>query len=251
MALSFDIVTYLGGAIVLSFVIFSLACGLYFIADWIEENTAFAKRIIQTLLLSILIIHIIMLAERISFKRVLFSMACHIWYATMLIDYPYINLAGVFFIGSVILSVANHFVWFFYFTHTHHLLLELTAFFGVAVWMVPLSFFISLSANDNVLPLQTGNENSHAAYTPVYANERFIRPSASQGTLSNLVSPVFKATESMLSRDMSNESVYDDVPQSATSRSSNSFVRKSNSVFKQLLRSVFKSNSQVLPVKKL
>lgn len=31
--------------------------------------------------------------------------------------------------------------------------MDIAAFFGVCVWLIPFAYFISLSANDNALPL--------------------------------------------------------------------------------------------------
>ena len=82
---------------------------------------------------------------------------------------------------SPVLVIANHFLWFKHFSHPSLPLdpyssaglkgspydysttdpylaerfptfTEISAFFGICVWMVPFSLFVSLSASDNVLP---------------------------------------------------------------------------------------------------
>jgi Transmembrane adaptor Erv26 len=70
----------------------------------------------------------------------------------------------------------DHFIWFFYFAHvtqesrrpSHRLsgysqpakhvhgFAEIATFFGICVWLAPLFLFLSLSANDNALPVTAG-----------------------------------------------------------------------------------------------
>ena len=49
-------------------------------------------------------------------------------------------------------TVANHFLWFNYFSNVYFPFMHVAAFFGMCVWLVPFMFFISLSASDNTLP---------------------------------------------------------------------------------------------------
>ncbi len=53
---------------------------------------------------------------------------------------------------NIVLVISNHFVWFFYFTHQYVSIAEVASFFGLLVWLVPFSYFISLSANEYTLP---------------------------------------------------------------------------------------------------
>ncbi len=63
------------------------------------------------------------------------------------------------------LVFANHYFWFRHFSHLQHssygsyydqpdvpTFTEIASYFGLCVWLVPFSLFISLSASDNVLP---------------------------------------------------------------------------------------------------
>ncbi|RUS16609.1 transmembrane adaptor Erv26-domain-containing protein [Endogone sp. FLAS-F59071] len=52
-----------------------------------------------------------------------------------------------------VLVLVDHFVWFQYFTRHYVPFGDIAAFFGICVWIVPFAYFISLSANDNALPL--------------------------------------------------------------------------------------------------
>lgn len=70
---------------------------------------------------------------------------------------------------KLVLAIINHYFWFTYFSsassvspiyapmsryHSTNIptFTETSSFFGICVWLVPFCLFISLSANDNVLP---------------------------------------------------------------------------------------------------
>lgn len=74
------------------------------------------------------------------------------------------------------LVLLNHYVWFQHFSHRQERayqnmasyydtpddvpsFTEIASYFGLCVWLVPFSLFVSLSASDNVLPTM-GNEPS-------------------------------------------------------------------------------------------
>lgn len=65
-----------------------------------------------------------------------------------------------------VLVLVNHYVWFTHFSFTSLVaapasrydpsnvptFTEIASYFGICVWLVPFSLFVSLSASDNVLP---------------------------------------------------------------------------------------------------
>ncbi|KAI9087769.1 transmembrane adaptor Erv26, partial [Phlyctochytrium arcticum] len=147
------ILSYFGAILGFAFVTLSLACGLYYLAELVEEHTVLTKRILKFITIAVVVSHILMwLFDGLPFFRVLFSLACHAWYSQLLAAFPGIELGSVAFIGSCLLVVADHFVWFFYFADNYHTFLEIATFFGLMVWLVPFIYFVSLSANENTLP---------------------------------------------------------------------------------------------------
>ena len=46
----------------------------------------------------------------------------------------------------------NHYLAFSYFADKYLPFSQVLGYFAICVWLVPLAFFVSLSANDNVLP---------------------------------------------------------------------------------------------------
>jgi len=173
------------------FVIFSLANGLLWLAELIEEHSKFSKAIGIRLTYGIILLHLaIYFTETLPFHLLAFSSACHVIYLqNFSMTWPLISLTSPTFILSCIAVVADHFLWFSYFAQqaqqarqwhrgrftpgaspdlVHHSFWETTSFFGTCVWMIPLFLFLSLSANDNALPFSVsapGRENTSSSQT--------------------------------------------------------------------------------------
>ena len=81
--------------------------------------------------------------------------------------------------GVAVLVLLNHYVWFKHFSHHQERayqnmasyydtpddvpsFTEIASYFGLCVWLVPFSLFVSLSASDNILPTM-GSEPSSSA----------------------------------------------------------------------------------------
>ncbi|KAJ6515652.1 transmembrane adaptor Erv26-domain-containing protein [Mycena sanguinolenta] len=162
------------GAVVLTFafVTLSLASGLLYVSELIEENSRLAKKIGQRGIYAIIALHgVLYFSDSLPFSHVVFSMFCHVVYLQNFSNtWPLITLTSLSFMGSCLLVIADHFLWFFHFArvsqdarHNHSFrgapppkgmpgFSEIATFFGVCVWAAPLFLFLSLSANDNALP---------------------------------------------------------------------------------------------------
>ncbi|OZJ06044.1 hypothetical protein BZG36_01146 [Bifiguratus adelaidae] len=66
--------------------------------------------------------------------------------------FPFISLTSPPFLASCVLVLLNHYLWFTYFSSHYEPFMDIASFFGIMVWLVPFAYFISLSANDAVLP---------------------------------------------------------------------------------------------------
>ncbi|KAL1662342.1 DUF396-domain-containing protein [Schizophyllum commune] len=153
------------------FVTLSLASGLLYVSELIEEHSRTAKTIGQRGIYAIILLHILLyLTDSLPFWRTIFSIVCHIVYLqNFSADWPLISLASPSFVLSCILVIADHFIWFFYFAqmsaaarHSRYRkdprapeFTEVATFFGLCVWLAPLFLFLSLSANDNALPTRS------------------------------------------------------------------------------------------------
>ncbi|EIW72930.1 hypothetical protein TREMEDRAFT_67140 [Tremella mesenterica DSM 1558] len=170
------LLSYVGGLAAFLFVTLSLASGLLWLAELIEEHSRYAKSIGIRAIYSIIILHILLaITDGLPLLHIIFSIFCHIVYLQNFSStWPYISLTSIKFIASCCLVVADHFIWFFHFaakaqeakrfrkpTYRYGTgvkevdsvaFMDVAAFFAVCVWFVPLFLFLSLSANDNALP---------------------------------------------------------------------------------------------------
>ncbi|KAI0775956.1 DUF396-domain-containing protein, partial [Trametes elegans] len=169
--------SYAGAAAAFVFVTLSLASGLLWISELIEEHSRTAKTIGQRSIYAIILVHILLyLYDSLPLAHTLFSIFCHVIYLQNFTpSWPLISLSSLSFLGSCVLVVCDHFLWFFYFAritqearHRAHRSYrgpplphpvpnfgDIATFFGVCVWLAPLFLFLSLSANDNALPVNT------------------------------------------------------------------------------------------------
>ncbi|KAK6904735.1 hypothetical protein L486_02803 [Kwoniella mangroviensis CBS 10435] len=176
------ILAYAGGLAAFLFVTLSLASGLLWLAELIEEHSKYAKSIGTRAIYVIISLHVLLyFTDSLPIIPVLFSIICHLVYLqNFSSSWPYISLTSLKFILSCVLVIADHFIWFFHFAHlaqeskkfrtnpsnkyrysnqnrSSTVALgpsfgDVAAFFAVCVWFVPLFLFLSLSANDNALP---------------------------------------------------------------------------------------------------
>lgn len=175
-------ISYLAILAAFAFVTLSLASGLLYVSELIEEHSRLAKSIGQKGIYAILALHVLLyFTDKLPFLHTVFSILCHLVYLQNFSDtWPFIELTSIPFIASCILVISDHFLWFYYFSRltnearrlrTYRAAVphvpgftEIAAFFGLCVWLAPLFLFLSLSANDNALPLAAGDA---AAGTPV------------------------------------------------------------------------------------
>ncbi|KAJ9124074.1 hypothetical protein QFC22_000869 [Naganishia vaughanmartiniae] len=136
---------------------------------------------------AIIALHVLLyLIDGFPLLLILFSITAHIIYLqNFTSQWPFISLTSARFLLSCCMVVADHFLWFFYFAEKAQeakrynnsskrfqkvsvsgrpreravtpamdspSFMDVAAFFAVCVWFVPLFLFLSLSANDNVLP---------------------------------------------------------------------------------------------------
>lgn len=92
---------------------------------------------------------------------------CHF---VILSNFPFVAFSSIQFIFGVILVIVNHYFAFSYFSSTYHPFSEVISYFTLYLWLVPFSLFVSLSANDNVLP--TTAERSDVDAVSSYLSKR-------------------------------------------------------------------------------
>eukprot|EP01129_Flabellula_baltica_P008235 TRINITY_DN3250_c0_g1_i3.p1 TRINITY_DN3250_c0_g1~~TRINITY_DN3250_c0_g1_i3.p1 ORF type:complete len:134 (+),score=25.21 TRINITY_DN3250_c0_g1_i3:951-1352(+) len=82
----------------------------------------------------------------------LVGVVLHLIYLSMLPMFPRIELTHFKFILSCVVLLLDHSLWFYYFTNEYHPFGEIIAFYVICVWLVPFSFFVGLTSNEDLLP---------------------------------------------------------------------------------------------------
>ncbi|GAA5850812.1 hypothetical protein JCM8547_009096 [Rhodosporidiobolus lusitaniae] len=173
------LLSYLACALGGLFVLLSLASGLLYVAEVIEEHSALAKTCGQYLIYAEVLLYLLLFfVDGLPVHIVVVGILAHLVYlGNFSRSWPIISLTSLTFIASCLLVLVHHFLSFRHFSarsassahqnrYTHYnaynrnhtsardepTFLDIATFFTVCVWLVPFYLFLSLSANDNVLP---------------------------------------------------------------------------------------------------
>lgn len=165
-----QLLSYIGAIVGFVLLVLSIASGLYYISELVEEHTEPTKRLLKKLIYSIIVTFVLLLIfDRFPVKLTLFSIFSYYVYLQNLHKIPYVELSSPVFLLSCVLVISNHFLWFHHFNNPYipplevrlrpdyvppriPTFVEICSFFGLLVWLVPFALFVSLSAHDNLLP---------------------------------------------------------------------------------------------------
>ena len=187
--------SYAGTILGSIFLTLSIAAGLYYISELVEEYSEPTRGFLTKSIYSVITILIFLLIfDRFPVKLTLFAIFSHIIYLQNLKKFPFINLSSPNFILSCILVVTNHYLWFQYFNKVEippqfrfnpnyiperrATFTEVASFFGICIWFVPFALFVSLSAGDYVLPTTTTEMKDSHTTVNSYETPRFRKKTA-------------------------------------------------------------------------
>ena len=133
-----------------------------------------ARKVLSRLIYTIIGIQIfLVVVDGFPVLLSLLSIVSHVVYASNLRRFPIVKLSDPLFLLSCVLVLLNHWLWFRHFSsppapsqRTENnwrqpyqvnyedmpSFSEVASYFGLCVWLVPFSLFVSLSAGENVLP---------------------------------------------------------------------------------------------------
>lgn len=128
------------------------------------------KRGLTVLIYLVAALHVgLLIIDRYPFLRIMFSLLCLGASFLILPEFPAVEYTHPLFIAAVALSFVNHFSWFLYFVnssannayygaeHDNPSVIQVTAFFGLIVWAVPLGLLVSLVSPSSYLPTTDPN----------------------------------------------------------------------------------------------
>lgn len=170
------------------------ASGLYYLSELVEEHTVISKRLLTRLIYFIVALQLLLcFVDKFSFYLTLLGVGSHVVYLGNMRRFPFVTLTDPLFVVScsklvsyrtlpcsepstdehpaTVLVLVNHVVWYRHFSDVQKetyknmssfydtpdnlpSFTEIASFFGICVWLVPFSLFVSLSASDNVLPTE-------------------------------------------------------------------------------------------------
>ncbi|KAJ2000933.1 erv26 super protein [Coemansia thaxteri] len=143
----------LGWVLGCAFVVFSIACGLFVISEWVEESPRQTRKLIQFMVWAVDAVHLLAVLDGVSPWRAVASAGFNHVYTLNLATFPLVNTSGASFLGSCVLAIGNHFMWFFYFVkNMSYPFGQVCALMFFCVWLVPLALFVSLTPAGTALP---------------------------------------------------------------------------------------------------
>lgn len=130
--------------------IIGAAIGLYKTVVYIEDHTmAFKERILQ-IIMAVGVIHIIMLFRGVSIFQVIYSGCIQYIFYNLYLKYPYFQISDPFLIVGSLMALINHFLTLRLLIFKFYII-EVIFYFIFSVWLTPFCFYVSLSANEDVM----------------------------------------------------------------------------------------------------
>ncbi|XP_018574149.1 protein TEX261 [Anoplophora glabripennis] len=147
------LISYAAVLIQIVFITIAIAAGLYYLAELVEEYTSAAKKVIWWMNTTTLALYVFLwIFENFPISMIVFGILAHLVHYIILKNFPYVSFSSLGFLAAVVLIIINHYLAFSYFAAVYHPFFEVIAYFTLYLWLVPFALFVSLSANDNVLP---------------------------------------------------------------------------------------------------
>lgn len=164
------LLSYVGFLVGFVLLVLSIALGLYYLSEIVEEHTEPTKRFLTRIIYGIMATFVLLwLFDSFPFWLLVFLIFSYYVYLQNLTKFPYVELTSPIFLISCALVITNHFLWFNHFLNPPTplfqerlqrgyeapvipLYLEVVSFFGLCVWFMPFALFISLSSHDHLLP---------------------------------------------------------------------------------------------------
>lgn len=169
MGLVIYLLSYLSLAVQVCFVTVSFAAGLYYISEIVEEYTEKAKKVIRVLSLVTIVLYLLLMTENFSWLIIICGLLGQAAHLVILSNFPNIKIMSLEFWSAIVLLFLNHYLAYKHFQEVYYPLsevsrctsfatlnnvsfLQILAYFTLCLWVVPFALFVSLSANDQVLP---------------------------------------------------------------------------------------------------
>eukprot|EP01028_Stygiella_incarcerata_P007164 TRINITY_DN293_c0_g4_i1.p1 TRINITY_DN293_c0_g4~~TRINITY_DN293_c0_g4_i1.p1 ORF type:complete len:212 (-),score=40.23 TRINITY_DN293_c0_g4_i1:269-904(-) len=170
----FALVSYLSLYLLVVFGALCVATGLYYLNELAEDYSALTKVVISGAIKVIcVLLGLLWLLDDVPFLYMLVGLGSHVLYSFLLDGFPFVHVRQVKFVLSAVMFALNHFVWYRYFSSPYvpdYSFTQIICFFFAFVWLVPFSFFVSLTLPEWTLPVSggkvMGGEGSESSSAP-------------------------------------------------------------------------------------
>jgi len=147
------LLSWLSTVVQVCFVTMAIAAGLYYLAELVEEYTSLTAKVIRWMIITTLITYVcLFLFENLPTSMIVCGVVAQIAHLALLARFPFFSVSSPAFLASMLMVLVNHYLAFSYFGSNYYPFSEVMAYFTICQWLVPFAFFVSLSANENVLP---------------------------------------------------------------------------------------------------
>lgn len=104
----------------------------------------------------------------------IFGILAQVTHLLILRSFPEVKIASLEFVAAVALLFVNHYLAYTFFNDVYYPLSEILGYFTLCLWFVPFSLFVSLSANEQVLPSFQDNSSSEDVVTNYFSSKKKI-----------------------------------------------------------------------------
>jgi len=145
--------SWLACVLQICFVTLAIAAGLYYLAELVEEYTVLTAKIIKWMIVLTFFTYIgLFFFENLTSTMIVCGIIAQVSHLMLLSNFPYFSVGSPSFLAAMVMVLVNHYLAFSFFGQNFYPFSEVMAYFTVCQWLVPFAFFVSLSANENVLP---------------------------------------------------------------------------------------------------
>lgn len=132
------------------------------IPELVEEYSEKAKKVIKIISQSTIVLYILFtFTENFSYQIIIFGICAQLAHLLILRTFPDVKILSLEFLAAFVLLFVNHYLAYSHFQEFFYNLSEILGYFTLCLWLVPFALFVSLSANDQVLPTYQDGATSH------------------------------------------------------------------------------------------
>nr|ALS05143.1 protein TEX261 [Paracalanus parvus] len=147
------LLSWVSTVIQICFVTLAIAAGLYYLAELVEEYTSMTVKVIRWMIVMVIGTYIcLFFFEDLPVSLILCGLIAQVAHLALLSNFPFFSVSSPAFVMAVVMVLVNHYFAFSHFGEKYYPFSEVMAYFTLCMWLVPFAFFVSLSANENVLP---------------------------------------------------------------------------------------------------